>query len=51
MKIPLDSLGAVKSVKAIYPQSQDCEYALEGGALKVRMPAETCARLFEIELA
>ncbi len=51
VKIPLDSLGAVKSVKAIYPQSQDCEYALEGGALKVRMPSDTCARLFEIELA
>ncbi len=50
-EIPLDSLGEVKGVKVIYPESQDCEYAVENGLLKVKLPAETCARLFEITLA
>lgn len=48
--IPLGSLGKVRSVKAIYPASQDCEYCVEDGTLKVKMPGDTCARLFEIEL-
>lgn len=47
-EIPLGSLGAVKSVKAIYPASQDCEYSIEDGVLRVKMPGDTCARLFEI---
>ena len=49
-EIPLDSLGAVKGVKVIYPESVDCDFSLENGALRVKMPAQTCARLFEIEL-
>ncbi len=48
-EIPLDSLGEIRTVKAIYPAGGDCEYRLEGGALVVKMPADTCARLFEIE--
>jgi len=49
-EIPLGSLGAVKGVKAIYPRSEDCEYEIADGALKVKMPEGTCARLFEIAL-
>lgn len=48
-EIPLDNLGAVDAVKAVYPSGGDCEYRVEDGVLKVKMPADTCARLFEIE--
>ena len=48
-EIPLGSLGAIRSAKVIYPAAQDCEYAVEDGVLKVKLPADTCARLFEIE--
>ena len=44
-------LGSVRDVKVIYPAGGDCDFRLEGGALKVKMPAGTCARLFEITLA
>ena len=50
-EIPLDGLGrAVTAARAIYPASGDCEYRLEGGALRVKMPGENCARLFELDL-
>ena len=48
-EVPLDSLGKVRAVRAIYPAGGDCAYRLEDGVLKVKMPADTCARLFEIE--
>ena len=48
-EIPLGSLGAIKSAKVVYPTAQDCEYAVEDGVLKVKLPGQTCARLFEIE--
>ena len=50
-EIPLGCLGSVRDVKVIYPAGGDCDFRLEGGALKVKMPADTCARLFEISLA
>ena len=49
-EIPLCSLGEVKDVKVIYPKSGDCEYTVEDGVLKVKMPGDVCARLFKITL-
>ena len=49
-EIPLHSLGAIEKVKVLYPSSGDCAFTLDEGVLKVRMPAETCARLFELTL-
>lgn len=49
-EIPLSCLGKIREAKAIYPKNGDCSFALENGILKVQMPAETCARLFEITL-
>ena len=49
-EIPLDCLGDIQAVKVIYPQSGDCDFCLENGTLKVKMPGDTCARLFEIIL-
>jgi alpha-galactosidase len=46
-EIPL-TFGDVKSVKVIYPKSEDCSYTYENGILKIKMPQEKCARLFEI---
>ena len=48
-EITLGSLGAIRSAKVVYPTAQDCEYAVEDGVLKVKLPGQTCARLFEIE--
>jgi len=48
-QIPLDSLGAIRTIKVIYPASQDCEYRVVNGVLNVKMPGDTCARLFEID--
>lgn len=50
-EIPLTCLGDVRAVKVIYPSSGDCEAVLEDGVLRVTMPGDTCARLFEITLA
>lgn len=49
VEIPLDLLGgAVKAVKVVYPQSVDCEVAVTGDTLRVKMPGDVCARLLEI---
>ena len=48
--IPLQSLGGVKQVSALYPAGGDCEYRLEGDTLKVTLPTTPCARVFELEL-
>ena len=50
-EIPLTCLGDFRAVKVIYPSSGDCEAVLEDGVLRVTMPGDTCARLFEITLA
>ena len=49
-EIPLEKLGTVRNVNVIYPASGDCSFTVRDGVLKVQMPAETCARLFEITL-
>ena len=49
-EIPLSSLGPVREVRVIYPERADCDFRTENGVLKVQMPADTCARLFEITL-
>ena len=49
--IPLACLGEIRGVKVVYPASGSCEAALEDGVLRVTMPGDTCARLFEITLA
>ena len=48
--IPLACLGEIRGVKVVYPASGSCEAALEDGVLRVTMPGDTCARLFEIIL-
>ena len=50
-EIPLACLGEVRGVKVIYPGTGDCDIALEQNVLRVTMPGDTCARLFEITLA
>ncbi len=49
-EIPLKKLGNLRDVKVMYPSSGDCEFSVSDGVLKVQMPTETCARLFEITL-
>ena len=49
-EIPVEKLGAIRDVKVIYPDTEDCAYSLEGGLLRVGMPGNACARLFEIHL-
>ena len=50
--IPLD-FGEKKvcSAQVLYPAAADCEYHLENGILKVKMPQEKAARLFRLELS
>ena len=47
-EIPLEELGRINSVRVVYPAAVDCEFALNEGKLKVRMPGNVCARLFEV---
>ena len=48
-EIPLKKLPKVKKVSVIYPKNVKCEFQLENQMLKVKMPQNTCARLFELE--
>ena len=48
-EIPLKKLPNVKKVSVIYPKDVKCEFQLENQMLKVKMPQNTCARLFELE--
>lgn len=49
-EIDLSVLGRVPSaVKVLYPSTEDCSFRLEQNQLSVKMPAEGCARLFEID--
>ena len=50
LQFTVNKEGEVKDVKVIYPKSGDCEYTVEDGVLKVKMPGDVCARLFEITL-
>ena len=51
-RIPLAGLKrGIAEAKVIYPGAADCEFRLDGDALTVRMPAPTCARLFELRFA
>ncbi|MBE5807142.1 MAG: alpha-galactosidase [Clostridiales bacterium] len=51
-RIPLSGLNRdIAGVRAIYPASVDCDFTLDGDTLEVRMPQDTCARLFEITFA
>lgn len=47
-EIPLRGLGVVSGVKAVYPSAAACEFSLDEGKLRVKMPDKVCARLFEI---
>ncbi len=49
-EIDLGILGKPCAARVIYPKTEDCEYQLVGAKLHVKMPAEKCARLFEIEM-
>ena len=48
-EIPLKKLPNVKKVSVIYPKDVKCEFQLENQMLKVKMPQNTCARLFELK--
>lgn len=47
-EIDLSCLGNVREAHVIYPGSEDCEYSLDGGTLRIRMPQKKCARLFKL---
>ena len=50
-ELPLACLKQpVTGARVIYPASEDCEYRLENGVLKVTLPDKPCARLFELSL-
>lgn len=50
-EIPLDfGEKTVCDAKVLYPSSADCEYQLDSGMLKVKMPQEKAARLFLLDL-
>ena len=52
-EIPLKGLKRkIGAVKVIYPASADCAFEVrEDDTLCVKMPADVCARLFEISFA
>jgi alpha-galactosidase len=50
-EIPLAGRGKILSAKVIYPGKAECTFTLEGDTLKIRMPGDVCARLFEITFA
>ena len=49
-EIPLKHIPSYRSVKVFYPSSGDCEYKVEDGMLKIKMPQKSCARTFVFEL-
>ena len=50
VEIPAAALGGpVKAVRVLYPAAVDCDVTVEGGALRVKLPAQVSARLLEIE--
>lgn len=51
-ELDLNLLGKeMKEVRVVYPMKANCEYDLENHVLKVKMPQNACARLFEIIFA
>lgn len=51
VEIPLDfGDRKIAGVKVLYPHKAGCQFTLENNVLKVQMPQEKAARLFEIEL-
>lgn len=49
-EIPLRHVPDFRSLKVFFPASEDCEYKVEDGLLKVKMPQKSCARTFVFEL-
>ena len=49
VEIPVSALGGPETaVQVLYPASADCDVTVEGGTLRVKLPAEVSARLLEI---
>ena len=48
-EVPLKHISSFKSVRVLYPRSEDCAYCIEDGFLKVKFPQNSCARTFVFE--